>query len=171
MSEAPPILFNWNGDGFTPATAYWGRQADKHYVIGEKYELVEHHSRSHKSHTHQFAALHEAWGNLPTDLAMLFPSPEHFRKFCLIKSGWCNVQTFTMASHIEAKKLERTLKSHDEFAIIRTRGDVVVQSIAKSQSYRAMGKEDFQKSKDDCLRVASEILGTSRKALEENKSA
>ena len=33
MSEAPPIRYIWQGDGFTPAAPYWQRMADKHFVI------------------------------------------------------------------------------------------------------------------------------------------
>ncbi|MBN9535059.1 MAG: hypothetical protein J0H10_17090 [Alphaproteobacteria bacterium] len=37
-----PILMQWNGDGFTPASPYWTREADKLFVIGQKYALIEH---------------------------------------------------------------------------------------------------------------------------------
>lgn len=86
--DTPPIWFSYAGEGeFQPATKAQGLEADKHYVIGEKYHLVPHYGRSENSHRHQFAAIHDAWANLPSDMHMLFPSSESLRKWALIKSG------------------------------------------------------------------------------------
>lgn len=171
MNEAPPLLFTWNGDGFTPATAYWGRQADKHFVIGENYELVEHHGRSHKSHAHFFAVIHDAWQNLPEEMAERFPTEEHLRKYALIKAGYADTNTLVCSSKAEALRVAAFMRPTDEFAVITVKDSTVTRYVAQSQSTRAMGAKVFQESKDATLGILSQMVGTSRKALEGNKSA
>lgn len=169
MTDAPPIMLVYEGDGeFKAPNGHWKALADRHYVIGERYNLVPHHYRSRASHSHFFAALNDAWSNLPIEQAMLFPSSEHFRKYLLIKTGWCDTQVFVMSDHEQAVALRRELRSHDQFAVVLVRDNIVTKSTAKSQSERAMGKQEFQKSKDDCLAAAAEMLGTTKKALAEN---
>lgn len=167
--DIPPIWLTYEGEGdFGPASPAQAKEADKHYVVGERYRLVPHFGRSENSHRHQFAALHDAWANLPSDMHMLFPSADSLRKWALIKSGWCNSQTFVMADDGQARKLAKELKAHDEFALVEVKGPVVVHTVAKSQSRKAMPGGDFQRSKEDSLAVVAELLGTTVKALEEN---
>lgn len=120
------------------------------------------------SHSHFFAALNEGWHNLPLEWAALFPSSEHLRRYALIKSGWCHIQTFVMATPDQALQLQRVLKSYDDFSVISTKENIVTKATAKSQSLKAMGKDDFQKSKDDVLAVVAQLLGTSVKDLAAN---
>lgn len=169
MSEAPPLWFFYAGEGqFDPAGPHTKSVADKHYTIGERYSLITHYGRSEASHGHQFAAIEDAWANLPPDLRMLHPSPVHLRKWALVKSGWCNTQIFPMASEAAAKELQEHLESHDEFAIVIRRGDVVTLYTAKSQSRKAMPGDEFQRSKSDCLAVIAPLLGTTPQTLESN---
>lgn len=171
MSEAPPILFSWTGDSFVPATQYWGRQADKHFTIGEKYELIEHHGRSHKSHAHYFARVHEAWQNLPEDLAVQFPTEEHLRKYCLIKAGYSDGNTLVCPTKASALSTAAFLRPTDEFAVVVVKDNIITRYTAKSQSVRAMGAKDFQASKDAVLDIMAQMARTTRKALEASNSA
>ena len=50
-----------------PASSYWAARADRQYVVGEVYRMVEHHDRSGESHRHYFATLANGWANLPDD--------------------------------------------------------------------------------------------------------
>lgn len=169
MTDAPPLWFVYDSEGrFMPASGHTKSVADKHYVGGTTYRLAPYHGRSMASHAHQFAALHDAWANLPPDMMLLYPSAEHLRKWCLIKSGWCNSQTFVMSDHGQAKKLARELKSHDEFSVVSIKDAIVIMTTAKSQSKKAMGGDDFNRSKSDCLAVVAELLGTTVKELEAN---
>lgn len=165
MSDAPPIAFVWQGDGFKPASPAWGRLADRFFVVGQRYEIVEHLERSSASHRHLFAAVQEAWSNLPEDQAERFPSSEHLRKHALIKAGFCDTQTHVCGTIAEAQRLERALKPVDEFSLLERRGCVVTRYVAHSQSMRAMGKETFQKSKDEVLRIVAEMIGTTPEQL------
>ena len=81
----PPIPMRWEGDVMRPRSA---RLADKHFVVGMTYRLVEHQERSTATHNHYFAAINEAWQSLPDHLMAEYPSPEHLRKKMLIRAGY-----------------------------------------------------------------------------------
>lgn len=166
-----PILMQWNGDGFTPASPYWAREADKLFVIGQKYALVEHQDRSMNSHRHYFAAVNEAWQNLCDDMAGQFPSADHLRKYALIKAGYFNSQTLVCSSKAEAIRIAAFIRPADEYAIVRAEGAVVTRFTAKSQSVKAMGREDFQRSKDAVLDALADMIGTTRGELQRAQAA
>lgn len=134
---------------------------DQQFVVGEEYPLMLQEPRSRNSHNHYFASIHEAWKTLPEDIASDFPSAEHLRKWALCKSGWSTMKTFTCESHEHARNLAIFARSTDEFAVIEVRGDIVRIHQAKSQSAAAMGREPFQKSKEDVFRQISELIGVS----------
>lgn len=168
MSEAPPILFAWDGEHMTPASPHWARTADKHFVIGERYSLEEHLDRSSASHRHYFAAVNDAWQNLPDALAAEYPNAEKLRKHALIKAGYADSQTFVCTSRAEAFRLQQFLRPIDEFSIITTEGATVTRYTAKSQSQRAMGKEAFEKSKFAVLEILAQMIGTTPDELARN---
>lgn len=154
-----PILFRWTGESFVPASQVWQRRADRAFVIGEVYPLVEHHERSRSSHNHYFASLSDAFTNLPEPASLEYATVEHFRKAGLIATGWHDEQRFAMADRAEAHRLAATLCDLDDYAVVAVAGSVVVKRTAKSQSMRAMGKKDFQQSKDDVLGWAWALCG------------
>lgn len=169
MTATPPIRLVYEGEGeFQAKYPAWIKISDKNFVIGQQYEMVEHHPRSGSSHAHQFAAIDEAWANLAPEQVEMWPSAEHFRHYLLIKTGWCTSRTFLMANGDEANKLRHDLKSRDPFTLVLTKGDVVTVYNAKSQSYRAMSKDDFQASKTAVLAEAANILGTTPAELEKH---
>lgn len=135
------------------------RAADRAYVIGEVYRLVPHEERSARSHNHYFASLHEAWTNLPEEAAERFPSVDHLRKWALIKAGFRDERSIACSSKAEAQRIAAFVKPMDEFAVVVVREAVVVVLTAKSQSVKAMGKQDFQASKDAVLEIVSELIG------------
>jgi len=115
--------------------------------------------RSHRSHGHFFARVNEAWDNFPDKLRARHPSPEHLRKWALIRSGFCDQQTYVFDSDRDAQTFAVAMKKKDEFAVVIVKESVVDEFTAKSQSLQAMGKADFQASKDAVFAVISEILG------------
>lgn len=164
MSEAP-ILCTWQGDGFTPAGPRWQKEADKLFTIGEQYLIAEVHERSRNSHSHFFASLTEAWRNLPEDISERFPTVEHLRKYALIKAGFCDSQTLVCSSKAEAVRVASFVRPCDEFGVVTVKDQIVTRYTAKSQSYRAMGKDDFQRSKETTLEIVAEMIGTTAKTL------
>lgn len=165
MTGAPPLLCRWDGEHFTPAGPHWARMADKHFVVGALYPLEAREDRSVASHRHFFAAVNEAWQNLPDDLAARFPSPDHLRKWALIKSGYRDERSIVCASKAEAQRVAAFVKPIDGFAVVIVSAAVVTLYTAKSQSVRAMGKEEFGKSKDAVLDALATLIGTSADEL------
>lgn len=161
----PPMWFTWNGEAFVPLP-HFRKMADRHYVVEENYPLVPHLQRSDISHRHEFAWLKTAWLNLPEGLAEQFPTPNHLRKRALIDSGWYNETVIDAGNNAAALRMASYVRSKDEFAVVIVRGRAVVIREAKSQSYRAMGKEDFQRSKDDVMNTVADMVGVTPAELE-----
>lgn len=157
MSDAPPMAFAWDGEVMRPRQP---RLADRHYVVGEVYTLEPRHGRSTASHNHYFAAIEEAWQNLPDALAERFRSSEALRKHALIQAGYRYERSIVCASKAEALRVAAFVDGMDEYAFVTVRDAVVIVYTAKSQSLRAMGKVAFQDSKDAVLGVLAAMLGT-----------
>jgi hypothetical protein len=166
--DAPPIWMTYEGDGFKLLPGYSQKLADKHYVIGEKYRMLNEHERSAKSHRHYFACIKDAHSNMPESMLELHPSPEALRKHALIRTGYCDQNTFVCASAAEARRMAAWLTPVDEFCIIVSARNVVTRYTAKSQSVKAMGNVVFQLSKDAVLTWIAEQIGTTKTALEAN---
>lgn len=158
----PPIEFAWDGEAMTPATPFMARLADKHYVIGERYRLAEEHGRSAKTHNHYFAAINEAWRNLPDAMADEYPTPEHLRKKALIRAGFADERSIVCGSKAEAQRVAALIKPMDLYAIVTVSEATVRVYTAQSQSTRAMGAKVFQESKQAVLDFVDRLLGVTR---------
>lgn len=145
-----------------------GKLCDKHFVIGQTYTLVEHQDRSVRSHQHYFASINEAWQNLPEDLVERFPTAEHLRKYALIRAGFADSRQLVASSKAEALRIAAFTKPCDEYAVVTVKDCVVTIWTARSQSMRAMGKQDFQRSKDAVLEVLAQIVGVTPASLQQN---
>ena len=115
--------------------------------------------RSAKSHRHFFAAVHQAWLNLPEHLVDEFPSSEHLRKYALIKSGFCTMTYLAFKTNADAINACALMSKMDSYSIIEVSGGVVTVRQAASQSIPAMGRKLFQESKTEVFRVLSELIG------------
>lgn len=163
MSDAPPMTFEWDGETMRPLRP---RLADEHFVIGQRYTLVEHHQRSQASHAHFFAAVNDGWQNLPEHLTERFPTAEHLRKYALIKAGYADSQSIVCASKAEAQRVAAFVRPADEFSIVVVNEATVTRYVAKSQSMRAMGKQVFQESKTAVLDVIAAMISVAPRELE-----
>ena len=162
MSAIFPLWFQWAGDVMVPLNP---RAADRMYVVGERYHLDHIEERSAASHRAYFAALHDAWQNLPEDLAARFATPEALRKYALIRTGFRDERSIVAASKAEARRIAAFIKPLDEFAVVSVHEAAVIVWTAKSQSMKAMGKAEFQRSKDAVLQFCAEIIGVTRDEL------
>lgn len=151
-----------------PAGPHWLRQANRHYVVGERYSMEPREQRSAASHAHYFAALASTWENLPDELAERFPTPEHLRKWALIRCGYADERSIVCASRAEALRVAAYVGQFDEYAVVLAKGATVTAWTAKSQSMKAMGRKDFQASKEKVLDFVAGLIGTTRDALAEN---
>ena len=159
-----PVPFRWDGEAMVPLAGF-GRRCDQLFVVGEVYRLIEEHERSSASHRHYFAAINEAWQNLPDKLAERFPTAEHLRKFALIKTGYHDSRQFVASSKAEALRLAAFLRPVDEYSLVTVAGAVVTVWTAQSQSTKAMGKKTFQESKDHVLDFVAVLIGTDAESL------
>ena len=121
--------------------------------------------RSAQSHNHQFAAINDLWANLPASHAgaPYAASADAFRKHGLIERGYCDVDTISFDSREAAMKAAPFIanlarKAHG-YALTVVRGPLVVCHTPHSQSYKAMGRDLFHKSKADVLDWAQCLLG------------
>jgi hypothetical protein len=149
----------WNGVCFIPARPELVERA----LRPDQHVLLEiHHERSHAKHRAFFASLAEAWASLRSDE---FPTVEHLRKFALIRSGWYDERFIACDSPEMAARVAAFIRPMDEFHVVMVDGSVVRQWTAKSQSYKAMGRDAFNKSMDDVLGFVAGLLGVDRETL------
>lgn len=161
-----PVLFRWTGEAMVPLERHQ-KLAQRNFWEGATYPLVIHEERSQASHRQYFAAVREGWQNLPEHLAERFPSEEHLRKWALIKAGYCKKHEIVAPYQSEAVKIVEVLRSLDEYVVASVTETVVTVYTAKSQSLRAMGKKEFQASKEKVLDVIAGLLEVERKELED----
>lgn len=163
-----PIVSRWTGEEFTPLGRS-RKDCDAQLIAGQIYRIEIVEQRSEANHRHYFATVNEAWANLPEDMAQQFPNPEMFRKFCLIKTGYCTQEQHVAATRAEAQRMRafaaRITSNADDYSIVSVDGTVVTVWRAESQSYRHMGKKRFTESKQATLEYMASLIGVSSKEL------
>lgn len=142
--------------------------AERQFGAGGEYILEEAVERSMASHSQFFAAINDYFHNIPENMAARWPTAEHFRKWMLIETGWFDEKEFELLSDKHAKNLATFIRTEDVYARIAVRGKIVIVRRAKSQSLKAMGKDDFQKSKEDVLGLCEQLVGTPPKVAMRN---
>jgi hypothetical protein len=153
MSETFPLLYE--GNGLFRCLHPKRVKLDVGAVHG--WQMAEHRSKS--SHDHFFACVNEAWKNLPEDMADDFPSPEHLRKWALIKAGFCSETRIVCANNSEAMTLATKAKSLDKYSVVAIDGKTVTIWTADSQRRDAMGRQAFQEAKERALHIICNLLG------------
>lgn len=151
------ILYEWDGISFVPLSRFQ-KKCDEEYVVGEIYAMEVKEFRSMASHNHYFAQVADYWANLPELIAPSFPTPEHLRKFALIKCGYYNQTSHVEESKSAAQKLAAFIKPMDDFALVTVNECEVCHYTAKSQSTKAMGKRVFQESKEAVLTFLEDLV-------------
>lgn len=162
MSNAPPMYFDWDGEAMVPCKP---KLADKYFVVGMKYRLIEEHERSLASHNHQFAWLRDAYLNLPEKYDGVFDSPDHLRQWALIQCNFCHTSVIDLGSNKAAAVMAEYLQRREPFAEILATGEAVVVKTAESQKLRLMGKKRFEESKQAILELISGMLNVDPETL------
>lgn len=165
-----PITYRWSGDAMEPLPRFTG-MANQLFVVGETYRLEQIEERSVATHNHEFAWLKTAWENLPEDIADQFGSPEHLRKRALIEAGYYTEEVIDAGSNAAALRVASSFRKRSEFSLVTVRGGYVSIRDAKSQSRRAMNKQEFQESKSALMDVVAAKLGVKADELEQNAGA
>lgn len=155
-----PITFQWDGDAMVPSSRMQSRRADEQFVIGETYVLEIVHERSAKAHNYFFSRIAELHTNLPHRFDHRFPTPQHLRKWVLVRCGYYN-EIITACDNVDtAIAVAAMARSLDGFAVITVSDAVVRVCTAKSQRKNAMKKDEFNKSSADVLEfIEQEMIG------------
>lgn len=156
MTAPYPLWFEWTGLAMAPLNR---AAAARMFVPGEKYHLEHREDRSAATHNHEFAWLHDAWLNLPETIADQYPSPEHLRKRALIQAGFYHEEIIDVGSKAGAIRVAASLRGINDFALVLVRGPFVIRRVAKSQSRRAMNKQEFAASKAAIMEVIASLIG------------
>lgn len=162
-----PITFTWDGEQMVPLQRF-RRLCDREFVVGQTYPLVIEEERSANSHRHYFAAINEAWKNLPEDVAAHFPTAESLRKRALIEAGYYHEEIIDCGTNEVAWNVAAFCGKRSDFALITVSGSLVLVRTAKSQSTRSMNKADFQASKTAVLEILAQMVGVSTDELGAN---
>jgi hypothetical protein len=183
-----PVIFVWrevdvwDDDGVSSRVwamvplARYAKLADRQYAKGEEHALEPVTYRDMSRHNHYFAALNEAFKNLPETVAARWPTAEHFRKWVLIETGWFEEKEFDFegaGANKRAKMLGTFIRAESEFARISItevspgKFKVIVRR-AKSQAIPAMKPEEFYQSKKDVLDYVSGMIGVRASELKKH---
>jgi hypothetical protein len=165
------VRYRWTSGAWKPLPGFI-EDCEGEFIEGEERWLEAQHDRSMRSHSHYFAALAEAWANLPEDYRIRFPHPHNLRKWCLIETDWCvEMEPFVLITAGAALRLAHELtKQYPDDRIYVDPADTrtVRWKQAMSQSVKAMGSKAFERSKDDVLNKAADLIGVSVDQLREN---
>lgn len=101
-----------------------------------------------KTRRYFFAALRDAWANLPDAMRERFPNAEVLRKTALIHVGHCDVMTVVAGSKKAAPEIANAFKVRDQYCIAVPKGDVVTVYTARSMARRVLLKKDFREVAD-----------------------
>lgn len=155
--------YRWTGSCWEPLTRL-AQRCREAFTVGQIADLEITEERTDESHRHYFGCIRAAWLNLPEMISDRFASPEHLRKWCLIKRGYRNERTFPCGSKQEAVALAAFVQPLDDYAVVVPLGNSVVVMTAKSQKLRRSGddgmlKPEFESSKADVLDECSKLIG------------
>lgn len=139
----------------------------RQYAVDEDYALGPVEGVPSRSRGGFFAAVNEAWKNLPEEDER-FPSPEHLRKRALVQAGWAKHAQYIMDTPKDAKNMARALRGADEYAVIKVGGNVVDVWTAKSIATGQINAEEFQAVKTKALDWVATLARTTRAELEAN---
>lgn len=151
------MIFEWNGEAMVPLRRFHN-VANAEFTVGERYRMEAQEQRSLISHNHYFATLQNIWESLPENFGDRIPSVEHMRKWALIRCGYRDERSIVCASKAEAERVAAFVKPMDDFAIVIAQEATVIVYTAKSQSMKAMGAKDFQRSKEVVLDYCNGML-------------
>jgi hypothetical protein len=150
-------------------------RAERQYEDGAEYTLAPVEPRSRALHSRYFAALNEAFHNLPEKVSARWENVEHFRKWVLIETGWYHEKDFTFEgrrAEAEARRLAAFIRTEDDYARMwvtkvaeRPPTWKVIIHKAKSQDHASMKNEEFKESSNAVLDFAAQLIGTRRGEL------
>ena len=164
----PVLTFRWQGDSFVPASKLHAQSCDRAFIVGEIYHLAVEEPRSSASHRAYFASIRECWLNLSDDQMQRWPYPDALRKWALIAAGFRDERFVVCGSPEEACKIAAFMRPIDPHAVVAVEGSTVIYATARSQSVRAMDRDEFKASKEAVLNLIASEIGVSAETLLNN---
>jgi hypothetical protein len=161
-----PILAEWTDEGTFKPLGRHAKACDARFTIGERYFIDPEAPRNMATHRAYFAQIKDGWLNLPEAIAADHPSPEHLRKFALVQCGYADEKTILCRTNKDAVMAAAFIGAMDGFAIVDVRGNVLKAWKPRSQSVKAMGADEFKRSKSAVLDFISGMIGVSPASLE-----
>lgn len=165
--RAKPVLCLWDGDHFVPL-ARFKALCDRQFAVGEEYPLEVVENRSMAGHRGFMASVAEGWANLSEENAPRFPSPEHLRKWALVQCGYASLEETVLDSEKDARKFAAMIRRHEEYAVIRVKGNVVQVWTPRSQAMYGpdrMKRPEFEESSRAVLDLIASMSRTTRGEL------
>ena len=163
-----PILFTWNGDAMVPHPRF-KRLCDQYFTVHEEYPLEVVENRSLAGHRGFMASVAEGWNNLSEENAKHFPSPEHLRKWALVQCGYASLEETVFDSERDARKFAAMVRRHEEYAVIKVKGNVVQIWTPRSQAMYGpdrMKRPEFEESSRAVLDLIATMSRTTRGELQ-----
>ena len=165
-----PVPFLWNGEVMIPNPRF-KLLCVRQYALNDEYILAPPDSGSTASQRYYFAALREAWMNLPDEDARRYPSAEHLRKWALCKVGYADERSVVCDTPADARRLAITARALDGYAIITVSKNTIRIYTAKSQSAATMSKEERRSSEKAVLDYVAGMIGVTRIELQKHGRA
>lgn len=119
-------------------------------------------------HRGYFAALKDAWMNLPEGEQERYPSPEHLRAWALVETGFCTETNYVMDDEKGARRLAADLRRMSPYSIIRLSGNVVRLFEPESQAVASANKERFGMQTRAVLDLVASMARTTPAELKKN---
>lgn len=159
------IRCRWNGEALTPVGHYGLSAARELMKPGDTVIVEVDHPRGPNTHKHQFAEIADAWRHLPEAVQHLpwAANPDTLRKHALVVTGFRNTYQIDCGKKATADRVGDALEAAEwgkhGYAIAQVNGPVVTVWTPVSQSYRAMGAKEFQRSKEAVLNWVAQQIG------------
>lgn len=118
-----------------------------------------------------FAAIRDAWANLPDRFRDQFPNAEALRKHALVAIGYCDAITLAVGSKAAAPQIAAAFRMKDQYCIATVRGDVVTIYTARSMARRALLKKDFARVADQVFAWIEQTTGIDASQSHEGRAA
>ena len=173
MTDTPTIRCRWTGGALLPVGNYAMAAACDVMSEGDTVLVSIDHPRSTASHKHQFAEIRTMFHHIPERLQGMpwAKNADTLRKHALIATGFANSFTVDCGAKAAAERvlprLEEAERRAHGYAIGQMRGPVVTIWTPMSQSVRAMGGAEFQRSKQAVLDWIEAEIGVTLAQAEE----
>ena len=159
------ITATWNGERFVLPPI--SRMKCKETLQPNEAVVLEVKRPRHLAMHRRFMAMVADYhSNLPEHLAdaPFAASPDHLRKYALIRCGFADTTTHTAKSEAEALRVEETFQSMrgDTFALVYRQGLIVCRSVALSQAFAAMNQKSFKQSSEHIEEFLATLVGGKR---------